>query len=560
MSAKRVTPCPGAVAREPGLVGAGRECVVADRVRDAAGAPRSAPRTRAAGRRPPPRPPGPARRRRARRRAPPRRSSARSSSHSRTASRRPAAASVMATRSGRCRQPAPQVAGDTPREGRVVAQQRVHESRPQERPRAVETLLLLEREPGHRDDGGHDAAALLVEVAGGHRDHAAQVPAAPEGLQREGRAGDPQRRRRAGAPAQHDADLGAQLLGDVGVERRRMLARQRARGVVHARPTRRAGAPARRASRRARRAAGRRARSPAARRAPSCAARRTAAAIASAFARATAMNGVRYGHLEQRHPRVAARGGQRRRDAVAHDLGAEARVRRRRGRTGAARTRGTSSGSSSAPWNCVPVVSSARPSDEERRGVGEVGAVHPADRAVERSVAEVGRLARPGAGADRVGRAGRAAWARRPSSPCGLRSMYATYGVLPPECTSRRVRPRHPPPTLATMSTTATDTLTASYPLGGPTLPQERRLVTEHPRSALAGADRPQGRRRRRGRRAHRADRRPSPPAAASSWTSTATRSSTSAPASPSPRSATRTRRSSPPCRRRSPSSPTPAS
>ena len=170
---------------------------------------------------------------------------------------------------------------------------------------------------------------------------------------------------------------------------------------------------------------------------------------------------------------------------------------------------------------------------EEGRRVGEVGAVHPAHGrssaasgiGASREIEAQAQVRRAQQRAQRrgVGHGGH----RRP--PVGVPSTGRTAGsknVQRGGCTRRRRR--H---TLANMSTTRHRA--TAPPLGGPDLPQERRLVTPHPRPALAGAPRPQGGRRRGRRRAHRPDRTRSPPAAASSSMPTATRSSTSGPASP---------------------------
>jgi hypothetical protein len=81
--------------------------------------------------------------------------------------------------------------------------------------------VLLEGEPGHRDDRGHDAAALEVEVGAGDRDEAAQVPAAPERLHRHPVAVHLELRRRAGAAAQHRARLGVERGARAASRRRR---------------------------------------------------------------------------------------------------------------------------------------------------------------------------------------------------------------------------------------------------------------------------------------------------------------------------------------------------
>ena len=109
---------------------------------------------------------------------------------------------------GRCREPAPQVAGDAPRQRGIAGEERLHEARAQQRVGARQALMLLEGEARHRDDRRHDTAALLVELAGGDRDDAAEVAAAAERLHREGSAVDAQRRSRARTAAEHPADLG----------------------------------------------------------------------------------------------------------------------------------------------------------------------------------------------------------------------------------------------------------------------------------------------------------------------------------------------------------------
>ena len=159
----------------------------------------------------------------------------------------------------------------------IAGEERLHQAGAKHRVGARETLVLLEREARHRDDRGHDPAALLVEVAGGDRDDAAQVAAAAERLHRERRVVDPQRRSRPRAAAEHRRRPRRSA-------RRASRRRARPRGARgsarrrcrRARPTCRAGARARRGSRRDRRAGGRPARSRAVRRAPSCAARRPA--------------------------------------------------------------------------------------------------------------------------------------------------------------------------------------------------------------------------------------------------------------------------------------------
>ena len=189
------------------------------------------------------------------------------------------------------------------------------------------------------------------------------------------------------------------------------------------------------------------------------------------------------GHLEQRHPLGAARVGQQRRDAVAHHLGAEAESDHAAGREPAHVARGRRDGSSPASWNCVPVVSSARPSD--RNGVGSARSelcTHRSGRS-RAPVSSVGaspssrrcRSRRPSS-ARRVGAS--AAVSMRISDRCT-----ATYGYYPQNvhrgACGRGIRP----PTLATMSTSAPTPFCtrAAIPLGGPTLPQERRMVTSIP-------------------------------------------------------------------------------
>ena len=267
----------------------------------------------------------------------------------------------------------------------------MHQARPQEGAGTVESLLLFEREPGHRHDCGHDPAALLVEVAGRHRDHAAQVPAASERLQGERRAADLQRRRGARAAAQHDADLRAQLVGHGGLERRRVLAGEGSRRVVHAHPRvelagqfcergAQAVGPERRE--RDRLLGGERPAAP-----------RVGLGRDRFGARAGDRDERRaVRHLEQRHPLVSARLRQNRRDAVAHDLGAEAESDHPSCRE-ATHVRAVHVGVVLGALELRAGGQQRQTLRQERGGVGEVGAVHPPDRGVERTVAEVGGFA-----------------------------------------------------------------------------------------------------------------------------------------------------------------------
>ena len=270
------------------------------------------------------------------------------------------------------------------------------------------------------------------------------------------------------------------------------------------------------------------------------------------------MKGVRYGTSNSgiRSSRHAS--GERRRDAVAHHLGAEAEPDDA-ARREPAHVRAVRVGVVGRALELRAGGQQHEPLREERRRVGEVGAVHPAHRAVEG--------ARPRTAVSRVepqpqvacARAGRAASGCRltASMPTSGIRVYRSYSGVPRMYITAGAARASAHPTLAHMSTIDTDHRAPARrthpPAGAP-------AGHQHPRPPLAGAARTQGRGRRRGRRAHRARSRPSPPAAESSSTPTATRSSTSARASPSRRSATRTRRSSRPCRRRSRSSPTRAS
>jgi hypothetical protein len=224
----------------------------------------------------------------------------------------------------RGRQRSPQVARDAAGQGRVAGQQRLEQPRTQGAACPAEPLLLFEREAGHCDDGGHDPATLLVEVAGGDGDDAAEVSAAAQGLQGERDVTEAQRRTGARPAVQHPRHLALQGVGGAGIQSADgMLSRQLARRVEHAhpgvelprelgdgraQPVRPQGRKGDRALRRERPAA------------PRVRLGRDRLGVGPG----DGDEGRAVRHLEQRHPFVPARRREGRRHARASDLGAEA--------------------------------------------------------------------------------------------------------------------------------------------------------------------------------------------------------------------------------------------
>ena len=138
---------------------------------------------------------------------------------------------------GRLGQSAPRFAGDPRSDMRLAGQQQLQNAGAELPARPCRALTLLERKPCHRDDRGHDAPALLVEVARRDRDGSAQAPAAAERLNGERGIAHAQSRARAGPASQDPPRLVVQTREDLGVEaRRRMLARQCARRVEQSDP------------------------------------------------------------------------------------------------------------------------------------------------------------------------------------------------------------------------------------------------------------------------------------------------------------------------------------
>ena len=277
------------------------------------------------------------------------------------------------------RQPAPHVARDAAREGGVTRPQRLQHAAAHERPRAGDAGALLEREPRHRDDRGDQPAPLLVEVAGGDGDHAAQMPGAAQRLQGERRVVDRERRARTRPASQHARDVLGQCRRRLGVERPgRMLADQHPRRVELPDPRvelsrqfgeRRAQpvGPQRRQCDRALRLE---------RPAAPCE-RLRGDGLGVHAGHGDERRAIR--HLEQRHVRGAAGVDEQGRDAGTHDIRAESEP----AHAGPAQP-------CDVGVDLSGVVAELRAGGqqhellgEERCRVGQVGAVHPAHRLVE---------------------------------------------------------------------------------------------------------------------------------------------------------------------------------
>ena len=194
----------------------------------------------------------------------------------------------------------------------------------------------------------------------------------------------------ARSPPQHHAHLGEQLVRHVGLERRRMLPCERPARVEHAHPgVELAGQLGERRAESVgpQRGEGDRPLSGEGPAAPRVRLRGDRLGVGAR----DRDEGRAVGHLEQRHPRGAARVGEQRRDAVAHHLGAEAESDHPAGRE-SAHVVGVDG------WVVAGILElraggqQRQSLGQERRRVGEVGAVHPPQRAVEGAVLERRRV------------------------------------------------------------------------------------------------------------------------------------------------------------------------